>query len=360
MASNISQLIHPYIYEDIKTISDNQVIDWSRFKNKTILLTGAGGFIGYYLTCAVLIRNDVYGDNIKIIALERDMDFMKKRFGDILNRDDIIVVIQDVCDDLKCERADFVIHAASQASAYFFENDPVGTINANLSGTAKVLDYAKASNAECTLFISSLKIYGTLRNGKNHIDEDDIGYVDQTDYKNCYAIGKRASETLCACYHKQYNMSIKIARPSYIYGPSRIDDDRVWAQFIANIVKSQDILLKSNGAALRSFCYVTDTASAILKILLDGENVTPYNIANPKSDVTIRNFAKAAVEVFPEKNMKLVFANPEDEKEPEVSKMAPTPEILNGDKLNSIGWQAQVDLKSGIKRAVKIVELQNK
>lgn len=359
MAYKVSELLHETVFEDIKTISDSKYIDWSRLQNKTLMLTGAGGFIGYYITCSVLIRNDVYGDNIKIIALERSKDFMDARFGDLLKRDDIEVLIQDVCSDLQCRRADFVIHAASQASAYFFENDPVGTIDANLSGTSKVLDYAKQSNAEATLFISSLKVYGALQNGKNSISEEDIGYLDHTSYKNCYAQGKRASETLCACYHKQYGLNVKIARPSYIYGPSRLDDDRVWAQFIANIVKSEDILLKSSGAPLRSFCYVTDTATALLKILLDGEPATPYNIANPKSDTTIRNFAKTAVEVFPERNMSLSFANPEDAKEPAPSPTGATPEILNSAKLNSIGWNAEVDLAQGIKRAVKIVEIQN-
>ena len=153
-------------------------------------------------------------------------------------------------------------------------------------------------------------------------------------------------------------MNVKIARPAYIYGPANIGDDRVWAQFIANVVRKQNILLKSNGAALRSFCYVTDTAVALLKILLDGENATPYNIANPKSDVTIRGFAKAAVEAFPELNLTLSFAKPEDEKEPVPSPMAPTPEILNAEKLNNLGWSANVDLTEGIKRSVKIMSLQ--
>ena len=125
-------------------------------------------------------------------------------------------------------------------------------------------------------------------------------------------------------------------------------------------MRKQNILLKSNGAALRSFCYVTDTAVALLKILLDGENTKPYNIANPKSDVTIRGFAKTAVEAFPELNLTLSFANSEDEKEPVPSSMAPTPEILDATRLNNIGWSAKVDLTEGIKRSVKIMSLQIK
>ena len=266
--------------------------------------------------------------------------------------------VQDVTEPISADRADYVIHAASQASNIQFETDPVGTINANLTGTANVLDFAKACGSKAVLIVSSLKVYGIVYGDREKITEDDNGYIDFTSYKNCYAMGKRAGETLAASYCSEYGMHVKIARPSYIYGASSLDDDRVWAQFIANIVRGQDILLKSNGAANRSFCYVTDTASALLYILLHGKDAVPYNISYEKSDVTIRGFAKAACEVFPERNMKLVFANPEDEKEPETLKtpLTQVPEILDSGRLRALGWVPKVDLKDGIRRAVAVLE----
>lgn len=359
MDYKVKDHLHPYIFEDIKTISDSD-IDWPCLCNKTVLITGGNGFIAFYIVCAMLIRNDIYGGNIKIKALVRNLKNAEKKYGELLNRNDLELIEQDVCKPFEFDRADFVIHAASQASAYYFENDPAGTIDANLTGTANALEYARTSRAESTLIVSSLKIYGAVMNGKGSISEDDIGYLDINSYKNCYAQGKRASETLGCCYAKQYGMNVKIARPAYIYGPADINDDRVWAQFIANVVRRQNILLKSNGAALRSFCYVTDTAAALLKILLNGESGIPYNIANPKSDVTIRNFAKAAVEAFPELNLTLSFANPDDEKEPVPSPMAAAPEILDAARLNGLGWTAEVDLTQGIKRSVRIMSLQVK
>lgn len=357
MAYNVKDSIKKNVYKDITEITSAD-IKWERLKNKTVLITGAGGFIGYFLVLSLLNRNDVYSDNIKVIALVRNEKKAQAKYGELLKRNDFVLCVQDVVSEIKSERADFVIHAASQASNIQFENDPVGTINANLMGTVNVLDFAKASNSEAALIISSLKVYGKLHTGKQSISEDDIGYLDFTSYKNCYAVGKRASETLAASYAKQYGMNIKIARPSYIYGASSLDDDRVWAQFIANIVRKQDILLKSNGAANRSFCYVTDTVTALFVILLEGENVVPYNIAYKKSNTTIRGFAKAACEVFPERNISLSFANPDDEREPEidVSPLAPTPEIMDSTRLLNLGWKPVVDLKEGIRRSVNILE----
>ena len=343
------------IYTNLEDIA-NAPISWDKLKGKTLLLTGAGGFIGYYMTCGLLLRNDLYGDNIKVLALERFGDFARAKFGKLLDRDDVTLIEQDITVPIEAERADFVIHAASQASNIEFERDPVGTISANLSGTQNALDFAKESGSEASLIGSSLKVYGTLYTGKPYIEEDDNGYVDFTSYKNCYAIGKRAAETLAASYSKQYGMNIRIVRPSYIFGASRLDDDRVWAQFIANIVRGQDILLKSNGATNRSFCYVTDTVTAMLHVLLDGENCVPYNISNEKSNTTIRGFAQAACEVFPERNMKLAFANPEDEIMPEPSPLDPTPEIMDNKRIRSIGWEPKIDLKEGIRRAVAILE----
>ncbi len=357
MEYKVKDCVKSTIYDNLKEIATSN-ISWEKLRNKTLLLTGAGGFIGYYMTLGILLRNDLFGDNIKMIALERNGDVIRSRFGKLCERDDIELVIQNVDEPIKASRADFVIHAASQASNIEFENDPVGTINANLMGTANVLDYAKECGSEASLIISSLKVYGQVFNGKGYVTEEDNGYIDFTSYKNCYAMGKRASETLAASYAKEFGMSIKIARPSYIYGASSLTDDRVWAQFIANIVKKESILLKSNGATNRSFCYVTDTVTAMLYILLDGADVTPYNIAYDKSNTTIRGFAKTACEVFPERNMTLSFANPEDEKEPQVdtSPLAQTPEILDSSRLRAIGWEPKVDLKEGIRRAVAILE----
>ncbi len=356
MEYSVKEAVSASVFKDVQQIAETS-LPWERLKGKTLLLTGANGFISYYLVAALMLRNDLYQDNIKVIGVVRNATKAEKKFGNLAKRSDLTLIVQDICDRLYVEESvDFVIHAASQASAYYFENDPVGTIDANLSGTSNILKLAKEKEAESTLFISSIKVYGQVKDGSKVLQEDNIGYVDQTDYKNCYAIGKRASETLCASYCKQYGMNVKIARPSYIYGPSSLDDDRVWAQFIANVVKKESILLKSNGAAYRSFCYVTDTVTALLLILLEGQNATPYNIAADHCNTTIRNFAREAVRVFPERNLTLSFAKKEDEEEPDLTKFSVTPEILDHTRITELGWKAKVTLAEGIKRSVETLE----
>ena len=347
------------VFRDVEEITEAN-IEWEKFAGKKVMITGAGGFISYYLTTSLLNLNYEKNLGIQVFGLVRHMEAAEKKYGKLADRDDFMLIQQDVCDpfdfvELDGLQVDFLIHAASQADAWHFENDPVGTIRANLVGTDNVLQYAKECGAE-VLIVSSLKTYGNVTDGSESLLEETQGYVDPDSYKNCYAMGKRAAETLAASYAQQYGMTIKIARPSYIYGAASLTDNRVWAQFMANVVKGEDILLKSNGATFRSFCYVTDTARALFTILLEGKNMQPYNIASDKGNVTIRDFARLAAGAFPERNIKLIFANKEDEVEPVQDFSKNSPEILNPEKLEGLGWEASVDITEGVRRAVAVLE----
>lgn len=125
MASDVKAILHPYIYEDIAAVAQSDMIPWEQLRGKTLLLTGAAGFIGYYLTAALLIRNDLYQDDVTVIALVRNREKAEKRFGPLLKREDLKLIVQDVTDDIAIEeKADFIIHAASQASACFSSMTP--------------------------------------------------------------------------------------------------------------------------------------------------------------------------------------------------------------------------------------------
>jgi nucleoside-diphosphate-sugar epimerase len=359
MKYTVEKSTNEYVCQDIKEIVNSNT-PWKMLKNKHILITGANGFIAYYLLLTLMMLNDICDYNIQISGLVRNEFKAKKRFGNLADRDDFNLLVQDVCDPIQnIADANFVIHAASQASAIQFDMDPVGTINANLIGTQQVLKFVVKSKAESTLFISSLKVYGAVHNGLSLLKEDNIGYINHISYKNCYAQGKRAAETLCASFSKQNNLDVKIVRPCYIYGASSLDDDRVWAQILANVVRRENILLKSNGAALRSFCYISDAVKAIFLVLLSGKNIYPYNISAEHSNIMIRDFAKKAVEAFPEHQLALSFENSNDQFLPERSALSQDPEILDNTRLKQLGWLANIDIPMGIFRSVKILELES-
>ena len=355
-AVSVENAISAPLYRDILTVAERD-IPWEELRGQTVLITGAAGLIGRYLTLALLTRNDLFENEITVIAMVRDRRKAEAAFGALLDRSDLILAQQDVCIPFDAlPMANFVIHAASPASAQQYENTPVDTLAANTVGTHNVLSYAVRCASQSVLCVSSLKVYGAVTDGSEALGEETLGKLDFTAYQNCYAEGKRVMETLCAAYNKQFDLPVKIARPAYVYGPCGMEDDRVWAQFIACAIQHEDILLKSNGAAYRSFCYVADTAAALLTVLLLGEDMLPYNVADKASDVTIRELATVVAEALPERGLALRFEHPADEAEPKERPDAPTPEILDNVRLLSLGWSAQVDLPEGVRRTIAIME----
>ena len=146
------------LYADLREIASAD-IDWSKLKNKTVLITGANGFIAYYIIMSMLLKNDEEDMGICVQGVVRNIEKAKKKYGVIADRQDLKLVEGDVCVGMDaCSHADYVIHAASQATPYYFENDPVGTMEANTQGTTNVLRYALKEQVESVLVVSSLKV----------------------------------------------------------------------------------------------------------------------------------------------------------------------------------------------------------
>ena len=140
MDYNVKSCVNSGIYNDLYEIASSDVY-FNKFKSSTVLIAGAYGFLGYYLTLSLLLRNDLYSDNCKVIALVRDRKKAEQRFGKLLQRDDLTLCVQDVTEPIKAEHADYVIHAAGCASPERFKSDPSGTADANLLGTSNLLEF---------------------------------------------------------------------------------------------------------------------------------------------------------------------------------------------------------------------------
>ena len=152
------------------------------------------------------------------------------------------------------------------------------------------------------------------------------------------------SETLCMAYGAEYDADVVIARLSHTYGPGFTEsDNRVYAQFIRNVLKGEDIVLKSKGEAFRSWLYVVDAAHAILRLLLDGEKANAYNVAHSESNISIRQLAEL---IARKADRKVVFDIPEADAQ-QGNTTPITKATFSTDKLKALGWKPLFDVEEG-------------
>lgn len=338
--------------EDLEAIiSEN--ISWEKLKGKTVMITGASGMIGTYMLQTLTMLNDKFGYGVKVLAVLRNPAKLPE---EVRAREDVKIIVHDVTKSFEIEDdVDYLIHAASPASPLIMQNQPVETIAANTLGTFNTLSLAKEKNAEGYMFISSREIYGQPSEGQEFFYEDTYGFVDQLNPRSCYSEGKKAAETMCVCYHDEYGLNTKIARLAHTYGPGMsIYDGRVQADFLKNVYHNEDIVLKSEGTAVRTYTYIADAVAGLYRILLDSQEIV-YNIGNEEGKVSIRELAEIMVGIYPERNLKLVFDIPEGG----TKGTAPyTLGILNSKKLREIGWTPKYSVKDGFKRTLEYLELE--
>ena len=340
----MNQILKEDLYQIIK--ENNGLKELS---NKSILITGASGMIGSYFANTLYLLNEEYNANIKIYLLLRNPDKLPDYLKDNKN---VTLIIQDVTKEINIsDKIDYIIHAASPASPLIMKEHPVETNYANTLGTANTLNLAKEKNALGYLFISSREIYGEPREDQElFYEEGPYGDLDPLVPRNGYAEGKRAAENMCVSFKEEYGLNTKIARLAHTYGPGMsVDDGRVQADFLRNVINDEDIVLKSEGKPIRTYTYISDAISAMFMILLKSKEMV-YNISSMNSKTSIRELAETLVSLS-DKNIKLVFDIPKEAKNTGTSSF--TKGILSTDKITKeLGWKPLYDIKSGFKRTI--------
>lgn len=350
----IQNFHNPIISEDIWNILDNP-LPWETFRDKTILITGASGMIPSYVLYSFLGMNDKYDLNIKVLALVRNEEKARKIFGDLLSRKDIELVVQDVCTPLQTGAPiDYIFHGGSAARPSSHKVAPTATIRANLTGTFNLLDLAVEKNAKGFVLMSSSEVYGTVPSDTEKISENDYGKIDILNTRSCYSEGKRAAETICACYQAQYGIVCKLPRFAHVYGPGMLlDDERVQTDFASKVFYGKDIVLNSDGSSKRAYTYIADAVAGIFYILLKGEEMA-YNVADSNNIISIRELAEHFIAARPEKNLSLTFNIPKEQ----LGMYNPASFIgLDGSKLESLGWKPSVSISEGCDRMLSHFEI---
>ena len=322
-------------------------------ENKTVMITGAAGLICSSIVDLFIRYNETHENKITIIAAGRWLEEMTNRFGSLVEKDYFKFMIYDAskADNVLDEPCDYIIHGASNAFPSLIVKEPVETMLSNFTGMKELLDYARKTQVQRVLYISSSEVYGQ-KNDDQPFREGEYGFIDLLKSRNSYSIGKRAAETLCVSYADEYGVESVIVRPGHIYGPTAAPmDNRVSSAWAFAVARGEDIVMKSNGSQLRSYCYCLDCASAMLKVLLCGENVHAYNISNPNSIVTIKEMAKLLTKAA---NVNLIQSEATDEEKKGFNPMSNS--SLNSKSLQQLGWRGLFSAERGFAHTVAILK----
>lgn len=339
------------IHEDLAGIASTKYIPWDLLKNKSILVTGATGLIGYQTVLALLYADKERKLGLTVFAVVRNEQKAKEMFA-LAQNSNLKFVVQDILKPLCIpDKIDYIIHGASMTGSKDFVDYPVETIKTSIQGTENILEFAKKNKIEGMVYLSSLEVYGVVDFSVKKVSEKLYGTLDPMSVRSSYSEGKRMVECLCASYASEYNLPIKVVRLCQTFGPGvSYNDNRVFAQFARSVIEGKDIVLKTDGSTERNYCYIKDTITGILTVLLKGNNGEAYNIANRNTLITIRQMAELLINQYPESGSALVFDIAED-----ITKLGYNPKIimnLDTEKIESLGWSASVDLPNMFARMI--------
>jgi UDP-glucuronate decarboxylase len=295
------------INKDLNYICENLKIELRKLSGKKILIAGGAGFLGYYLVQSILHWNNLHQKYapIRLTVHDNFMRGIPSWLSELENVRNIIIEKHDVINKLQDNEEPFkyIVHAATIASPIYYRKYPIETMDANINGLRNLLDYCidrknEGEPLEGFLFYSTSEIYGDPDPENIPTSETYRGNVSCTGPRACYDESKRFGETLCVNFAKQYNLPIKIARPFNNYGPGlKITDRRALPDFARNIFNEEDIVLLSDGAPTRTFCYVADAIIGYFKILTNGKDGESYNIGMDKPEISILELAQRTIEV---------------------------------------------------------------
>jgi UDP-glucuronate decarboxylase len=300
------------------------------------MVTGGAGFLGSHLCEQLIIRGH------DVLCVDNFFTGTKDNIRHLRNHPNFELLRHNITFPLFVE-TDAIYNLACPASPKNYQFDPVQTTKTSVHGAINMLGLAKRVKA--TIFqASTSEVYGDPE--VHPQNEEYWGNVNPIGYRSCYDEGKRCAETLFFDYHRQHNLSIKVARIFNTYGPRmHKDDGRVVSNFVVQALQGRPITIFGNGEQTRSFCYVEDLVEGILKFMdTDDSHVGPLNLGNPQT-ISIRQLAELVLEMTGSKS-ELVFdpLPPDDPKQRQ-------PDISRAEKL--LGWTPTTSLQDGLEHTIK-------
>jgi dTDP-glucose 4,6-dehydratase len=279
--------------EDIDTVNLALTPLWPRLAGARIFMTGGTGFIGRWMLEA-FARS---GIDAEITLLSRNPVAFEAASPHLAG---LFRFVTGEIDSFTVPAGDFthVIHGATDASAELNANDPRRMFDTIVAGTRRTLDLALERKARRVLFMSSGAVYGVQPWEESHVAEDWRGGPDTQDPKSAYGEGKRAAETLCAIYGKQFGLDVVTARIFALLGPLlTLDIHFAAGNFIRDAMAGRIISVQSAGTAVRSYLYAADLTIWMWTLLLAGKPGSVYNMGSEEA-VSIADLARRTAAVL--------------------------------------------------------------
>jgi UDP-glucuronate decarboxylase len=303
--------------------------------NKRILITGGAGFIGSHL-CERLLN-----DGNEVICLDNFFTGSKENIMHLMDNKNFELIRHDIIEPILIE-TDQIYNLACPASPIHYQYNPIKTIKTSVMGAINMLGIAKRTKARI-LQSSTSEVYGDPT--VHPQIETYWGNVNPIGIRSSYDEGKRCAETLFFDYHRQNDVDIRIVRIFNTYGPNMSKDDgRVVSNFIVQALKNEEITIYGSGEQTRSFCYVDDLISGIVKMMECNSFTGPVNLGNP-GEFTIKQLAEKVIKKIGSRSKIIYKPLPQDDplqRKPDIS--------LAREKLN---WSPVINLDEGLEKTIE-------
>ncbi len=295
------QPLRDLLDRDRDHVAEAAAAEFRAMEGTNLLVTGGGGFLGYYLVQSALHWNERRAESpIHVTVMENFRRGTPEWLLDLRRDPNLVLLEHDVSHPLPTgpRPFHFIIHAAGIASPTYYRRYPIETMDTNILGLRHLLEYARersetADPVRGFLFYSSSEIYGDPLPEHVPTPETYRGNVSCTGPRACYDESKRYGETLCVNFAQQHGLPVSIARPFNNYGPGlKITDRRVIPDFARDVLAGRDIVLLSDGSPRRTFCYAADAVAGYYKVLVKGRPGEPYNIGVETPEVSMLELAE--------------------------------------------------------------------
>ncbi|AOZ93252.1 NAD-dependent epimerase/dehydratase family protein [Paenibacillus crassostreae] len=345
--------------QDMKLIYDNLTpFDKSQLNGRTILVTGFAGSLGYSLIHFFAIYGEQLGIK-KVYGIDNYMFGHPRWVQRILGNTLFDLREMDIvtCDLNFAEQADLIFHMASLASPVFYRKHPIETIDADVAGLRRLLDYYKNKKLKGLLFYSSSEGYGDPHPSQIPTPESYWGNVNTVGPRACYDESKRFGETLCYNFAREFNMPITVVRPFNNYGPGmRINDQRVVADFAKAVMNQENIIIYSDGKPTRTFDYIADATIGYIKCALYGR-FEVFNIGSNYPEITILELAQLYQSIGKKQfnyNENIIFKEHSDKEYLVDNPNRRCPDITKAQEL--LQYKPQIHIETGIERYLEYLK----